>query len=143
MPMIDDIQQSEQWIIQCFATERLKLDGSIDSLRHIDTFFERYTEAGQPKANSPLDGNLGSICFAVGAYLGQALIRAKPGKWNVDEDDEINVEVEFDDGSKCWPVQRVMKRVKNGFEDSVYPYACILTDHEPKAKKPWWRMWGS
>ena len=51
------------------------------------------------------------------------------GSWSGDEDDpatEINVALNLPDGTQIWPVQRVMKRVSNGAEDSITAYAAAL-----------------
>ena len=55
--------------------------------------------------------------------------RAIGGTWSADDADpeaEINIELQLPDGSIVWPVQRVMKRLANGAEDAVAPYAAAL-----------------
>jgi len=51
------------------------------------------------------------------------------GDWQGDDSDpnaEINIAIKLKDGSLIWPVQRVMKRFKNGPEDGIYAYGFAL-----------------
>ena len=85
-----------------------------------------------------------------------------PGSvWVTNDDDplgEINVELRFPGGMTVWPIQRVMKRVENGAEDSVYVYGHQFTEkftNEPfdqgywkihqenttSVTNPWWKFW--
>ena len=36
------------------------------------------------------------------------------------------MEVVFPNGSVVWPIQRVMKRFKNGREDGIYDYGSVV-----------------
>ena len=54
--------------------------------------------------------------------VGEVVRRTKGGEWVGDDSDpeaEIRVELHLPDGTRCWPVQRVMKRFKNGPEDGI------------------------
>jgi len=133
MAMLIDIQKADEWIVQCFRTEGTDLDHSIGSVQHIEEFFLKYSKDGEAVSGSPLSQALGQICFGLGAYIGNTLIRNVGGDWNVGEDDEIGIEVSLDNGNTCWPVQRVMKRLKNGPEDNVYHYAVVIADSEDKS----------
>ena len=67
--------------------------------------------------------------FSLGAYVGETLINNYGGKWSYDENDptdEFKVQVILSDGAIIWPMQRVMKRLKNGKEDSIYGYGVSL-----------------
>lgn len=43
-----------------------------------------------------------------------------------DPDGEINIRLCLNTGSVIWPVQRVIKRFRNGAEDSIAVYAALL-----------------
>ena len=69
-----------------------------------------------------LSQDLGARLFALGAYIGEVVRRHQGGRWvgnDSDPEAEINVELHLPDGTRCWPVQRVMKRFKNGAEDGI------------------------
>ena len=73
--------------------------------------------------------NLGSIVFGLGSYVGEALRKNLGGEWIGDDNDpqaEINVSLKLGDGSIVWPIQRVMKRLRNGREDGIAAYGAAL-----------------
>jgi hypothetical protein len=72
---------------------------------------------------------LGQRLFSLGAYVGEVVRRNLGGEWQTDDADpqgEINVALKLPDGSLIWPVQRVMKRLKNGPEESIAVYGSAL-----------------
>lgn len=82
-------------------------------------------------------------------------------EWITDDNDpqgEVNVAIKLPNDMIIWPVQRTMNRFKNGFEDSIYPYARVLLkdfinepsdqsfwqindENNSKMIKPWWKFW--
>ena len=57
-----------------------------------------------------------------------------------DANGEINIAIKFPDNTVIWPVQRVIKRIQNGPEDSIYIYGHELTKNfisEPFNKIIW------
>ena len=76
-----------------------------------------------------MNEGLGQRIFGLGSYVGEVIRRDVGGTWNGDDADpaaEVNITLVLDDGSVIWPVQRVMKRFKNGREDSLVAYAAAL-----------------
>jgi hypothetical protein len=156
-----DIKKQSDWIIKAFQADGLRLDYSIKSLIEIDKFFEKHSKNGKPVRGGRLSQNLGPIIFSIGSYIGETFIKnAKGTEWITDDNDaqgEITASIKFPNGTECWPMQRTMKRFKNGFEDSVYTYGYELTKEyitepfdqsfwtinkeENTNKKPWWRFW--
>jgi hypothetical protein len=103
-------------------------DFSIESLREIDRFFDEHAQNGQAIPGGLLSEQLGSRIFAIGSYVGEVIIRAYNGKWQVDDNDpeaEMNIAVVLASGAIMWPVQRVVKRFKNGPEDGIYVYGIV------------------
>jgi hypothetical protein len=125
-----DIKKQSDWIIKAFQADGIKLDYSIKSFIEIDKFFEKHSKNGKPVRGGRLTQSLGPIIFSVGSYIGETFIRNDKGvQWITDDNDpqgEITASIKFSNGMECWPMQRVMKRFKNGFEDSVYTYGYEL-----------------
>ena len=120
----DDIPKAAQWLVKAMASSGYVLDGSIESFRELDRFFEE-----QKKPGGLLDGKVGSKLFAIGSYMGQALISELGGAWETNDSDpqgEMNIGVRLDNGALVWPVQRAIKRFQNGAEDGLYAYGCAI-----------------
>lgn len=76
--------------------------------------------------------------------MGEVVRRNLGGEWignGNDPEAEINVELQFTDAARCWPVQRAMKRLKNGSEDGIAAWGAALglevgSAREPPQKSP-------
>jgi hypothetical protein len=125
----EDIDASAAWIAQALQSSGYHADFSTQSLWSIDRFFDDNSDRGQSRRGGPLGTDLGSRIFALGAYVGEVVRRNAGGAWHSNDQDpqgEINVELVLADGTKIWPVQRVMKRYKNGAEDGIAAYGAAL-----------------
>jgi hypothetical protein len=63
--------------------------------------------------------------------VGEVIRRLNGGQWQGSDDDpqaEINIAVRLDGGVTLWPVQRVMKRFKNGADDSIWIYGSVISE---------------
>jgi hypothetical protein len=121
----DDVDAAAKWIATALNSSGYKADFSPASLWEIDRFFEEHGQNGQAVPGGLLSEQLGIRIFSIGSYVGEVLRQALGGKWVGDDNDpqaEIHVELHLAGGSKCWPVQRAMKRFKNGAEDSIAVY---------------------
>lgn len=119
-----DIGKAADWLIKAMASSGYILDGTIESFRELDRFFDEQTCPG-----GLLEGKVGSKLFAIGCYMGQVFCQKLGGVWETDDSDpmgEINVAVHFSGGAVVWPVQRAMKRYENGNEDSLYAYGIAI-----------------
>ncbi|HZC51086.1 MAG TPA: hypothetical protein VE441_01110 [Mycobacterium sp.] len=127
--MTEDIDASATWIAQALQSSGYRADFSALSLWSIDRFFDENSKGGHPKRGGLLSANLGSRMFALGACVGEVVRRNAGGTWQANDQDprgEVNVELILADGTKIWPVQRVMKRYKNGPEDGIAAYGAAL-----------------
>ena len=118
----EDIKKSADWIAQALSSSGYRADFTPQSLWDIDRFFDEHSSRGAAKPGGLLSENLGQRIFAIGSYIGEVARRKLGGEWIGNDDDpqaEINVELKFADGVRCWPVQRAMKRLKNGAEDGI------------------------
>lgn len=133
--LLEDLKSQSAWIAKALQSSGYRADFSLESLREIDRFFEDHSSCGNPKSGGLLSQSLGSRLFALGAYVGEVLIRANGGNWrtnDTDPDGELNVEVVLPDGGIIWPVQRMLKRLKNGAEDGIYSYGRVITEKMEK-----------
>jgi len=131
----DDIHSSAAWIAQALTSSDYRADFTPQSLWEIDRFFDEHSRDGAAKSGGLLAEGLGARLFAIGSYAGEVVRRAVGGEWVVDDDDpegEINIELLLQDGTRCWPVHRAMKRFQNGAEDGIAAWlVCMWELHQP------------
>lgn len=129
--LLEDIPKAEVWLVQNMNAAGYPLDGTIESFRELDRFFDEQSRPGGLLA----DEKPGSKLFAVGSYMGQVFVRRLGGVWETDDSDpagEVNIAVRLPDGSLVWPVQRAMKRLRNGAEDGLYACGRVLEEQTAK-----------
>lgn len=151
--IVKDADIAAAWIAQALQSSGYKSDFSPESLWHIDFFFDDHSRNGEAIPDGLLSSERGTRLFALGAYVGEVLRNHIGGEWAGDDADpqaEINLELRLVSGVQCWPVQRVMKRFKNGMEDSIVAYGLGLglsigsrpkRPQTPSSKKTWWKFW--
>jgi hypothetical protein len=125
----EDVGASADRISRALQSSGYRADFSPASLCEIDRFFDDQSKEGAAKRGGLLAADLGSRIFALGCYVGEVLRRDRNGEWladDADEQGEVNLEVYLPDGTRCWPVQRVIKRLKNGQEDSIAAWGISL-----------------
>ena len=157
----EDIKKQADWITRAFASDHLQLDYSIRSFIEIDRFFNMHAQEGKGRKGGRLELNPGPIIFSLGSYVGETIIHTLPGSvWQTTDSDpegEITASIKLADGTIIWPIQKVIKRFKNGSQDSIYIYGHYFTMETTKApfdnsywemenslkkvKKPWWKFW--
>ena len=145
----EDAVESARWIATALSSSGYLADFTAASLWHIDFFFDDHSESGAAKPGGLLSQGLGSRLFAIGAYIGEVIRRERGGEWIGNDDDpqaEINISLRLSDGTICWPVQRAIKRFKNGLEDGIAAYGKGMSLNvgprpERAARRPWWRFW--
>jgi hypothetical protein len=146
--ILEDISSAAAWIAQALSSSGYKADFGPASLWEIDRFFDEHSKGGKAVPGGLLSEGLGSRLFAIGSYVGEVIRKQKGGQWVGDDSDpqvETNVELQLPDGTKCWPVQRVMKRFMNGPEDGIAAYGVgagldVGPWPQPPPKKPWWKL---
>jgi len=82
----------------------------------------------KPKQGGLLAENMGQRLFAIGSFIGEVIIKECGGEWITDDNDkmgEINVAIKLPNGSMLFPVQRVMKRVREGVENNICDYVIM------------------
>jgi hypothetical protein len=128
--IVSDALTSAEWISRALSQSGYRADFTLESLKQVDRFFDEQVANGQPKAGGLLSQQLGARLFAIGAYVGEVIRRQNGGEWQGDDNDthaEINVAVRLKTGTILWPVQRVMKRFKNGAEEGIWVYGAAAS----------------
>ncbi len=127
--LVEDARRMADWVANALTESGYAADFSLGSLREIDRFFDEHSRDGQAVPGGLLAEQLGPSIFALGSYVGEVIIRHHGGEWRADDADpegEINMQVVLPGGSVIWPVQRVMKRFRNGPEDGIYAYGRLV-----------------
>lgn len=123
--IVKDAGEAAEWVATALSSSGYKADFSFDSLKEVDRFFDDQAPFGRPKPGGLLAGKVGSRIFALGAYVGEVIRREGGGQWQGDDSDpdaEINLALRLKSGTIIWPIQRAMKRFKNGRADGIYAY---------------------
>jgi len=117
-----DIRDSSDWVARALRSSNYRATFTPQSVWDIDLFFDDQSKDGAPKPGGLLAQKMGARLFALGSYVGEVIRRSVGGEWQTDDSDpqgETNIALKLPDGSLIWPVQRVMKRLKNGPEDGM------------------------
>ena len=136
MGIVDDARAGADWIARALTSSGYGADFTPSSLWEVERFLDEQAPNGQPRRGGLLSSQLGQRVFALGAYVGEVIIRATGGSWEGDDTDdaaEVNIALVLSDEGTIWPVQRVMNRLQNGSEDSITAYVAVLgVDPGPK-----------
>ncbi len=127
--IVSDARASADWIARALTSSGYKADFYMESLREVDRFFDDHAPGGTVRPDGLLSEDLGARIFAIGSYVGETLRRQLGGDWEGDDGDpqaEINLALKLKSGPVVWPVQRAMKRLRNGKEDSIAAYGAAL-----------------
>ena len=126
--LIDDIHAAAEWIAQAMNSSDYELNFSIDSVKEIDRFINDHSDNGDAKAGGLLEERIGSKLFAIGSYISVIFEKTYGAAIITDDNDpqgEINFSVKIGN-NEFWPVQKTMKRFKNGNEDNLHNYVQLL-----------------
>lgn len=118
--LLQDIYTHSDWIIKALNSSGYAVDYSIDSMKEIDRFIDEQNLPG-----GLIERNRGQIIFALGAFIGQTTIKLYGGEWITDDNDprgELEIAVKLPNGFLMWPVQKCIKRIQLGQEESIYSY---------------------
>lgn len=127
--IVNDAQGAAEWMAKALSSSGYRADFSLGSLREIDRFFDDQAPSGHVRSGGLLSEQLGQRIFGLGVYTGEVLRRQCGGAWqgnDADPNAEINVALKLANGSLIWPVQRAMKRFKNGAEDGIFAYGVAI-----------------
>jgi hypothetical protein len=127
--IVTDVLDAAEWMAKALSSSGYKADFTLDSLKEVDRFVDDQAPGGNPKPGGLLSDHPGARIFALGAYVGEVIRRQGDGQWRGDDNDpkgEINLAIQLKSGTIFWPMQRIMKRIKNGSEDGIYAYGITM-----------------
>ncbi len=127
--LIDDIDRAANWLVKAFASVKIDLDFSVESMQHIERLIDEQFHEGRAVPDGFFADQLGAKVFAIGSYLGEVIVQSVTGaEWKTDDSDprgEINIQV-VANGTEIYPVHRIIKRMKEGKSANVHDYAASL-----------------
>ena len=128
-----DAPIAAEWIARMLVGEGYCLNFSIDSLHEIDRFFDEHAVMGKARSGGLLADDLGRRIFSLGSYVGEVIGRESGGivRWRGNDSDpraEINLAMILENGLQFWPIQKAMKRFRNGKDDSIHLYGLAITE---------------
>ena len=142
---IETLQNAAETFVAFVKQTNYTLDYSIKSLVFVDRLLETDTENGQLKKNGIIDSDPHKkLLLCLISYVGEIIIRNIPNStWDIDEDveDNENIRIRFNDGSVCFPAEKVKKRILHGEEDNLIHYVVGLSHIQKKKQKRWWKFW--
>ncbi|HZF86730.1 MAG TPA: hypothetical protein VE084_24680 [Burkholderiaceae bacterium] len=115
--------------------ERIGVSSGVDfsfttaSIQWLDGYIERVRNGVDGKAN---------LAQVLGSYYGEAIRKTYGGRWIVDKDGNVGIEIEPD--FVVFPLSKVAKQLNNGPEDSIYSMFTmiphLLSERRNKAHTP-------
>lgn len=123
--LLQDISTHSEWIVKALSSSGYTVDYTIDSMKEIDRFIDE-----QNVPDGLIDNSRGQIIFALGAYIGQTVIKVYGGEWITDDNDprgELEIAIKLPNGFIMWPVQKCIKRCQLGQEESIYSYVRAIS----------------
>ncbi len=130
--LLCDIKRVTPRIASALRSSGYNVYDSIESLKALDRFFNDQIDdkTHKPEQGGFLSENTGQRLFAIGSLVGEVVIKEFGGEWIVDDNDkmgEVNIAVKLSNGTVFWPVQRLIKRCKEGPENGIYDYMVAVT----------------
>lgn len=118
-----------EWTAESLCRGGFRADFTLDSLAEIDRFFDECVQDGKFAHSSPLSELPVPRVPALGAYLGETIIRKVDGRWCTDElPGDAAIQVQLASEVMFWPVQRIRKRLLNGPEDGIEAYGRAIAE---------------
>lgn len=135
-----DAQRMANRTAEALRSDGFTADFSLRNLTEIDRYFDEYSEGGAFTENCPLSKLPIPRIPALGAYLGETIVRSVGGRWeeirtnepphteHASSPSDFSLQLTFANNAKCWPLARVRKRLLNGKIDGVAAYAAGVED---------------
>ena len=118
----DDIGAYQVWLSLAMNSSGYRImpyaEATLSSLSEIDRFLkEQSSDDGIIRKNG-----IDKILFALGCYVGEAIINDMHGRWITNDSDpcgRMNISVRLDDGSEIFPVKEIYYIFENEPEKGI------------------------
>ncbi len=118
----DDIGAYQVWLSLAMNSSGYRImpyaEATLSSLSEIDRFLkEQSGDDGIIRKNG-----IDKILFALGCYVGEAIINDMHGRWITNDSDpcgRMNISVRLDDGSEIFPVKEIYNVFENEPEKGI------------------------
>ncbi|MBC9716018.1 hypothetical protein H9Y04_26095 [Streptomyces sp. TRM66268-LWL] len=137
--LLEDVHTSAHWIAAALGSSGYRADFSPASLRKVERFMTEHSDSGAGVPGGLLASGLGARLFGLGCYVGETIRSGVGGVWETNDADpqgELYVALRLSSGAVVRPVQRVVKRFRNGPEESLVAYANFVVLEVPAPAQP-------
>jgi hypothetical protein len=119
---------SEQFRSAVKSNEDLNLDFSVESLKFVDSFLQRFKDEGLSV------DDFAETIFVAGCYVGQVMVHNNAGVWIKEEDANLPdgvtmmpLVIRLSNNTITDPIAKSFKRFYNGEVDSIPYYYTVFT----------------
>lgn len=141
MGLNDNLSEKDLTTYESFASMLnslgYKSDLTIESMKEIDRFIDE-----QSGEDGMITQSGSKFWFFLGCYVCETITRLYGGECHIDDNElqspigAINISVRLDNGMITFPMHRVIKRLQNGSEYSIYDYVYALSLDKNKRTVP-------
>jgi len=129
-PIVEKARNADDWASKKVRESGYKLTWKFESLSEVDRFFDEQSLNGEAKAGGLLSENQTAMLFGLGHFVGEKIINQCGGRWVADSEapnSGNDLSIILPGGSQVWPIEKVIKRFRNGKEDSLLAYAQAIS----------------
>lgn len=141
MDLNDKISENDDITCEAFASmldsAGYKADFTLESMKEIDRFIDE-----QNGKDGMLSQSGSKLWYFLGIYVGETVIRICGGECYIEDEylqspiAALKVSVRLDNGMVAFPIYRVIKRLQNGSEYSIYDYVYAFSQNKTKRTVP-------
>lgn len=132
---LKDLLYAAEWACNHLLEQGYVVTDDLESLKELDRYFDDNVDE---ETHQPVPGTLFAerpimVVLALGALLGEVLRKNYQGEWMLVTDESMDPAEAIMSSTMrmynrldCWPMERVGKRVYQGWENQIYHYACTM-----------------
>ena len=128
--IIEKARDTYDWVSKKLRESGYNLTWKFESLSEVDRFFDEQSIKGEAKPDGLLTENRTTILFGLGHFVGEKLIDQCGGRWVADPkapNSANDLSIIIPGGIQVWPIEKVVKRFRNGSEDSLLVYVKAIS----------------
>ena len=132
--LISAIKDWQSHVFGLAEIYKIKLDYSEESIIKVEELSGIVHDELAANPNTK-DENVEKVAKMIGSYLGEVIIKYLGGKWIVDKNNEIAIQIKGIYENKevyfeFYPISKVLKRLKNGAEDDLNLYYNVIKSNK-------------